>query len=342
MIKLKTLLVEQSFESTFLYRGVVPIDGISSPTHGLGHKSTTDKHKNVGKLGPNYTNNPHMALIFSTDLKGLTRVYGDVYKKKLDGKVFVLNTYDNLESLISNVSVKYKESSNDALKRIKDALIEKEYRWVSLPFYSSDLEAYSYLLDQNRDKIYIDLYPEKGFVKITNQEKNKLIKELKKIKRNAGLITEELSIDNFVTISKDPVVKDVYHGTDAMFSEFDFNAVKNVDTHDNENVIYTTDSFDEARLAGSPDSTKSIIMKFQVELKKPIIVDAFGSEKNKIFGNVGYKKLIEYAKKLHCDGVIIKNIKDFSDVPQTTYILFEKNQIKTPPTHYDYEGNEIE
>jgi hypothetical protein len=123
-------------------------------------------------------------------------------------------------------------------------------------------------------------------------------------------------------------IKNIYHGTSEKFSNFSFDVAKNVEAFDTYRVIYATDSKEEAKIAGHPVRSKSIVMKLCGELNHPLIVDAKGTRKERSFGVIGYKKLIETAKSKNHDGVIIKNIIDFSDIPQTTYIFFKKESVK--------------
>jgi hypothetical protein len=133
----------------------------------------------------------------------------------------------------------------------------------------------------------------------------------------------------------------VYHGTDTVFDKFDNTALKNVMTSESVDVIYATDSVKEAVYAGSPDTSKVIIMKLEILLNNPLTIDAKNTEKNKSFGNIGYSNLIRYAKLNYHDSVIIKNIKDFSDESQTTYILFNSNQINKIIGWYKFENNKL-
>lgn len=133
----------------------------------------------------------------------------------------------------------------------------------------------------------------------------------------------------------------VYHGTDTLFDKFDDTALKNVISSDSMKVIYATDSVKEAVYAGSPEKSKVIIMKLEISLTNPIIIDAKNIEKNRSFGNVGYSKLIRYAKLNNHDSVIIKNIIDFSNTPQTTYILFNSNQISNIIGWYKIDDNKL-
>lgn len=136
-------------------------------------------------------------------------------------------------------------------------------------------------------------------------------------------------------------IKNIYHGTSNKFTKFDLSAAKNVDAKDTDGVIYASDDEQEARYAGHPDSKKSIVMKLYGKLNKPFIVDAMGTEKNRSFGAIGYKKLIQMAKNKGHDGIIIKNIIDFGDTPQTTYVFFDINSVKFAEETYDDDGRLI-
>ena len=136
-------------------------------------------------------------------------------------------------------------------------------------------------------------------------------------------------------------IKDIYHGTTERFNSFKHDVIKNVDAKDTGNVIYATDSEDEAKFAGSPNRNQSIVMKLYGRMQRPFVVDAKGTEKNKSFGEIGYQKLIKMAKAKGCDGAIIKNIIDFGDIPQTTYIFFDNRNVKLSGITKDDRGIEI-
>jgi hypothetical protein len=123
-------------------------------------------------------------------------------------------------------------------------------------------------------------------------------------------------------------IKNIYHGTSKRFKSFKHNVIKNVKAKDTDNVIYATDYENEARIAGSPDKNKSIVIKLEGRMNNPYIIDCKGTEKHKSFGKIGYTKLIKIAKSNKNDGIIIKNVIDFSDIPQTTYIFFNSEDVK--------------
>ena len=116
-----------------------------------------------------------------------------------------------------------------------------------------------------------------------------------------------------------------FHGTDVNFGKFDVNASRNTDAPDK--AIYLTDSPQEARLAGSPDSSKSFVKAYHVKMKNPFYVDAMATEKQRSFGAAGYSKLIAMAKAKGHDSVIVDNVRDFGDTPQKTIILFKPEQL---------------
>ena len=136
-------------------------------------------------------------------------------------------------------------------------------------------------------------------------------------------------------------IKDIYHGTSEKFYSFKHDIPKNVIANDNNNVIYATDSKEEARSAGNPKRSNSIVMKLYGKMETPFIIDAKGTEKNRSFGEIGYQKLIKIAKSKGCDGAIIKNVIDFGDVPQTTYIFFNNRNVKLSGVTIDNTGVSI-
>lgn len=131
------------------------------------------------------------------------------------------------------------------------------------------------------------------------------------------------------------MIKGVYHGTDVYFEKFDFgHKNKNFGEDDSTGVVYATDLFKEAKQIAHPVEKDALIMKFDIVLKNPMIVDGVGTEKQRSFGKVGYSKLIRIARENNCDSVIIKNIIDYSAEPQTTYILFKDEQIVQSSIRY--------
>ncbi len=153
-------------------------------------------------------------------------------------------------------------------------------------------------------------------------------------------ILEDLSLDGSA-ISKGYTIKDIYHGTDTPFNRFLPKAKKNVDAPDTTQVVYATDSEEEAKIAGHPASGKTVVMKLYGKMTKPFIVDAKGTDKRRSFGKVGYGKLIKMAKDKGHDGAIIKNIIDFGDKPQTTYIFFNPKNVKFAGPTVDDNGQSI-
>ena len=135
-------------------------------------------------------------------------------------------------------------------------------------------------------------------------------------------------------------IKNIYHGTSEKFTSFK-PGQKNVEAEDTDGVIYATDSEDEAKFAGSPSTSRSIVMKLYGKMKNPLVIDAKGTKKERSFGNIGYKKVIQFAKSKGNDGVIIKNVIDFSNSPQTTYIFFSNKDVKMAGVTYDDSGNVI-
>jgi hypothetical protein len=140
-------------------------------------------------------------------------------------------------------------------------------------------------------------------------------------------ILEDLSLDS-AAISKGYTIKDIYHGTSEKFTSFSHKAQKNVQAPDTHGVVYATDSENEARIIGHPASGKSVVMKLYGKMDRPFVVDAKGTSKERSFGKVGYGKLIKMAKEKGHDGAIIKNIVDFTETPQTTYIFFDTKNVK--------------
>jgi hypothetical protein len=158
---------------------------------------------------------------------------------------------------------------------------------------------------------------------------------------NGILAEEEKSSEDTVANNKGYNIKNIYHGTTEKFNVFKFDTLKNVKASDTDKVIYATDSEEEAKIAGSPDSGRSKVMKLYGKLKNPMVVDAKGTEKNKSFGTIGYKKLIQMAKSRNHDGAIIKNVIDFGNTPQTTYIFFDTKAVKLAGETKDNSGNLI-
>lgn len=120
----------------------------------------------------------------------------------------------------------------------------------------------------------------------------------------------------------------VFHGTSEVFVKFDSNNIKNVMANDTDDVVYATDSEEEARIAGNPSILKSIVIKLRGKMNNPFVVDANGTEKHKSFGNIGYKKVIDMAKNNNHDGIIIKNVIDFGNIPQTTFIFLNPKTLE--------------
>ncbi len=153
-------------------------------------------------------------------------------------------------------------------------------------------------------------------------------------------LLEEVSLENAAK-SKGYNISGIYHGTDTPFTKFSSKAKKSVVAPDTTNVIYATDSEEEAKIAGHPASGKAIVMPLYGKMLKPFVVDAQGTQKQRSFGKVGYYKLIKMAKEKGHDGAIIKNIIDFSDTPQTTYIFFNNKNVKLAQPTVDDNGQPI-
>ena len=153
-------------------------------------------------------------------------------------------------------------------------------------------------------------------------------------------ILEEVSLDSIAS-SKGYTIRDIYHGTDTPFNKFLSKVHKNVDVPDTGQVVYATDSEEDAKIAGHPASGKSIVMKLYGKMTKPFVVDAKGTDKRRSFGKAGFSKLIKMAKEKGHDGAIIKNIIDFGDKPQTTYIFFNNKNVKLAQPTTDDAGQPI-
>lgn len=128
-----------------------------------------------------------------------------------------------------------------------------------------------------------------------------------------------------------------FHGTTERWTTYNLKAERGTTAPDK--AIYVTDSEDEARLAASPDKTKAVVMRIYTKTQNPLIIDAKGTSKDRSFGKAGYKKAIEIAKAQGHDSVIVKNVIDFGDTPQTTTILFDPSQIRVAPETTIVRGN---
>ena len=144
MIKLKDIIFESESDS-YVYRGTT-----SHGNANLGKQSTSIQDKLVATLGPNYTDNKDIAMIFKRGAGS----GGKLLKKKLSGKVLQLNNYNDVVHLYTKhgkqltPNIKYKINNSDGqeqLRHIQDVgqqlryiLRNEGYSWVKTPFATSD------------------------------------------------------------------------------------------------------------------------------------------------------------------------------------------------------------
>lgn len=144
MIKLKNIIFESQTDG-YVYRGTTSHGNVN-----LGKQSGSVQDKLVATLGPNYTDNKDIAMIFKRGAgKG-----GKLLKKNFTGKVFELNDYNdvvrlyakyrdkmtpnivnNIKQTEGNEQLKYIQSAGEQLRTI---LKNKGYMWVKTPFAKSD------------------------------------------------------------------------------------------------------------------------------------------------------------------------------------------------------------
>ena len=144
MIKLKNIIFESENDG-YVYRGTTSHGNVN-----LGKQSGSVQDKLVATLGPNYTDNKEIAMIFKRGAgKG-----GKLLKKKFTGKVLELNDYNDVVRLYAQYKdqlspgivnkIKHSEGQTQLQyiqstgKELRTVLKNKGYKWVKTPFAVSD------------------------------------------------------------------------------------------------------------------------------------------------------------------------------------------------------------
>ena len=145
-----------------VYRGTT-----SHGNTNLGRQSTKIQDKLVATLGPNYTDNKEIAMIFKRGAGS----GGKLFKKTVNGRVLELQNYSDVMHLYSKYGqqlspgIKGKINNSEgqerleyiqlAGKELRELLRSEGYMWVKCPFAVSDA---NYFKEKGHEgKIYIDL-----------------------------------------------------------------------------------------------------------------------------------------------------------------------------------------
>lgn len=145
-----------------VYRGVTSHGNIN-----LGRQSTSIQDKLVATLGPNYTDNKEIGMIF----KRGAGPGGKLFKKTVNGRVLELQHYRDVMHLYSKYGqqlspgIKGKISNSEgqeqleyiqiAGKELRELLRAEGYMWVKCPFAVSDA---NYFKEKGHEgSVYIDL-----------------------------------------------------------------------------------------------------------------------------------------------------------------------------------------